>query len=497
MAVYFQEQEIGRPNHVGGGGIWRLRNLTDITVLFGKNGAGKSHLLRNFRDMSPAGSHYTSPERSGDINSDMGLMQQEMDSGSRTGRRNTNQSAQFRQEVMSRIPALLMRMASIPGGTALSNAKEEILESLHLLLPEFNFRIVPENGTLQIARGATGEVVSSVNLLSSGEAEILALALDLLTICCMWQLDAALPTKVLLIDEPDTHLHPDLQQHLAEFLVRLVQKYEVQMVVSTHSTTLLSALGFYGQEETSVIYLNNTVEIQTAIPFDETLQELATCLGGHALMGPLFGAPILLVEGDDDYKIWSQVPRHGKVRFAVIPSNGDEIYSYQQALEKVFTSLRSTPGISGYALLDGDKIVPTPSATHPQDRVQYLGMVCHEAENLYLTNEILAALGYADWETACVRIRAEATNYGSIRTQLEACGEWNREQEDLKGLIGALSKILDPNGADWAIRVGKYLGTNRPSGQVGNFLGLGVVNALWGAVEDTEVAENLEVVANG
>ncbi len=54
-------------------------------------------------------------------------------------------------------------------------------------------------------------------------------------------------------------------------------------------------------------------------------------------MGPLFGSPILLVEGDDDYRIWSQVPRHHIVNLAVIPSNGDEIKHYQKTLESIFS----------------------------------------------------------------------------------------------------------------------------------------------------------------
>ena len=35
-------------------------------------------------------------------------------------------------------------------------------------------------------------------------------------------------------------------------------------------------------------------------------------------MGPLFGVPLLLVEGDDDYRIWNEIPRHHITSFAVI-----------------------------------------------------------------------------------------------------------------------------------------------------------------------------------
>ena len=47
-------------------------------------------------------------------------------------------------------------------------------------------------------------------------------------------------------------------------------------------------------------------------------------------MGQLMGSPMLLVEGDDDAQIWTQVPRHHVVDFAVLPCGGDEIKEYQK-----------------------------------------------------------------------------------------------------------------------------------------------------------------------
>ena len=142
-------------------------------------------------------------------------------------------------------------------------------------------------------RKASGEEIPDVARLSSGEAELFSLAVDVLTICAIWGLDGV-GERILLIDEPDTHLHPDLQQHLAQFLLRVVDKYNVQMIVSTHSTTLLAALGHHGMDKTSVVYLGNSAVQQHARQFTEHLQEMATLLGGHALMGPLFGTPLLL-----------------------------------------------------------------------------------------------------------------------------------------------------------------------------------------------------------
>ena len=147
-------------------------------------------------------------------------------------------------------------------------------------------------------------------------------------------------TWLLLIDEPDAHIHPDLGVRFADFLVKVTARFKLQVVVATHSTSLLAALGQSGLQSASVIYLDQTKPNFVATPFSKEIKELSVCLGGHALMGPLFGVPLLLVEGDDDYKIWSQVPRYHVTSFSVIPTNGDEIKQYQRSLETIFSALR-------------------------------------------------------------------------------------------------------------------------------------------------------------
>ncbi len=50
MPIHVSEIEVVRPPHLGGG-PWRLQELNNITVIFGKNGSGKSQLLRALRDL--------------------------------------------------------------------------------------------------------------------------------------------------------------------------------------------------------------------------------------------------------------------------------------------------------------------------------------------------------------------------------------------------------------------------------------------------------------
>ncbi|QGN54626.1 hypothetical protein [Novosphingobium sp. Gsoil 351] len=229
-----------------------------------------------------------------------------------------------------------------------------------------------------------------------------------------------------------------------------------------------------------MLYLDRVGTFFAAQPFDDILKELASCLGGHALMGPLFGVPMVLVEGDDDYRIWSQVPRHHQVSFSVLPSGGQQILAHQRALERVMTALRE-PGQpkSGYALVDGDKGKPSESPATPQQHIAFIQLNCHESENLFLADEVLASLGNVTWDHAQAKIDAEAANYGAKESLLREVVGCDRRTHDLKPVIEQLSLILDPKRVHWTVRVAAVIGKARPTGQIGDFLGE-VVNALWG-----------------
>lgn len=479
MAQFDREIVIPRPAYLGGNN-WTIKNLNHVTVLFGRNGSGKSKLLRQLRDSNNSDYHYASPERGGDISIDASLVQNELTPGNRANRRQGNFAQTYRQEVFSRIQSLLLKIGNLAG------KKKEIRIDLndveHLLstlLPSFRFEITAENPPYIITRVSSEERVNNVNELSTGEAEILSLALDILTISLIWDLEDH-RKRVLLLDEPDAHLHPDLQQNFAQFLVELVGKYDVQVIIATHSTTLLSALGYHGRDKTSVIYLSSSHPELLAVPFDRSLQDLSTCLGGHALMGPLFASPLLLVEGDDEFKIWSQVPRYHQTKIAVIPCDGsDEVKRYQKTLEAVFGSIReATDKPVGYALLDGDKTVPQENADRPQKHVKYVRLSCLESENLYLSDEVLAELN-TNWEDAKAKIKAESNKYGNKSDLLNGCDAWNRKTTDVKSVIKELELILDPKQLPWTLRVARTIGTKKPEGMLADFLGENVVRALW------------------
>ncbi len=475
--TYLSAIEIPRPQFLGDN-KWQLSALAPITVLFGKNGSGKSILLRALRDKERESAHYILPERTGDMGYDASFFTRQISQEGRRELGSGNFNVSYRTAVISRLQSYIAVRGNIRGDT-LPGDPSEIENFVSRVLPDFDFQIVGTGGKpYEIVRSSDGEIIGGVHSLSSGEAQLLTMAIDAVTIGAIWDLQK-IEKRLLLIDEPDAHIHPDLQVRFADFLVAVSRRYKLQLIIATHSTSLLAALGQFGGESAAVIYLDRSRTDFAAVPFTRAMKELAACLGGHALMGPLFGVPLLLVEGDDDYRIWSQVPRHHVTNFSVIPCGGEQIKQYQKALEKLLGSLRADDRPpAGYALIDRDKGKPRPQAESPQRHIRFIQLVCHESENLYLADETLALLNI-DWVEASAKIATEAGKYGNKSEKLREIAKGDRKTVNLKNVMEELTRILDQKNVHWTIRVAKAIGTQRPAGQLADFLGDEVINALW------------------
>jgi energy-coupling factor transporter ATP-binding protein EcfA2 len=475
--IYFSQISIPKPGDFGGGN-WELSGLTNLTVLFGKNGSGKSRLLRAWRDAAPKTSHYIIPERVGELTFEAGYLAEQINGEQRMGQSRYNFNSEYRRHIVARIQAYFMargavRKQQLPGDPS------ELEQLISTVLPDFEITLAATaNPPYQLRRLSDGTNVQNIHALSSGEAQILTIALDILTVAAMWDIDES-KTRLILIDEPDAHVHPDLQVRFADFLVRIANRFKLQMVIASHSTTLLAAVGQFGGDEASTVYLDRTRSRFRAKSFTKEVKELTACLGGHALMGPLFGVPLVLVEGDDDYRIWSQVPRYHVTSFSVIPTNGDEIRQYQKSLETILAAVRESTSPAGFALLDGDKPLPMPNPQSPQDHIKFIKLVCHEAENLFLTDQVLVLPG-TDWNDASAKIAGRADDFGQKSGMLKTATGWDRINVDIHDLIDEITKILDPKNVHWTLRVARAIGEKRPAGQLHEFLGADVVDALWG-----------------
>lgn len=476
MPAHQTAAAIPRPEFLGGG-QWSLRGLNAINVVLGRNGSGKSQLLRALRDVSPVASHYVVPERTGEIQFEAGLMVEVVDPARRQNRSRGNFSSNYRQEVVTRIQGYYTKRGT-KKASDINHDPEDLLRTLGLILPDFTVRVKSESPFYELIRLKDGSAVTSVSNLSSGESQLLSLGMDVLTIVGMWELDCV-AQRMLLVDEPDAHIHPDLQIKFADFLCHVEREFGVQIFVATHSTTLLSGIGQFAGAKLSVVYLApDRVDLQ-AENFSSVTKELSALLGGHLLMGPLFAAPVLLVEGDDDYRVWLQVARSGQTDICVLPCNGDEIRRYQRTLERMFAALSENTQLRGVALLDGDKALPQPNETSPQNYVRFARLECHETENLYLADEVLAELGYASWPDALAKVIASADNFGNKSHMLKSLEHVDRRTGDVKAVINELAEILDPKKLLWTVRLGKFIGRARPTGSLAEYIGKTNLDLIW------------------
>src|SRR5262245_18571334 len=237
MTMYFDTLEVGLPAYLGGQRT--LTGLREVTVIIARNGHGNSTLLRNLHQQRRERYHYSSPERAGELTFDPSFAQTEFEVPNRGGSRlNKNAAASYRRESISRLSTVLTKMGvraskdqEIP---RLAQLTEDMLSQL---LPNFAFRVTEARppfitGYRLTADGGEEEIANLTDSLSRGETEALTVALDLLTVAAIWALEAEPgEARMLLVDEPDPHLHPDLQVRFARFLLRLARDLECQILL--------------------------------------------------------------------------------------------------------------------------------------------------------------------------------------------------------------------------------------------------------------------------
>ena len=332
MSLYEEHPSFDGPEFLG---RVEMTKLGHLTILFGKNGSGKSLILRSWRDSDRHSVHYIAPERVGSFNFNPNLIQAELTPAGRAGAALNNIAPHYHDRALGRVASYLMKRGEVPQ-PAPETAVTRIEYLIRNLLPGFEVKLQADDSPVMLRRASTNESVHAIDELSSGESQLLTLAIDLLTIAGMWDLEHR-AKRIILIDEPDTHIHPDLQLRFARLLQETALTYSLQLVVATHSISLLAAItNVWPEGEVRLVFVKPHRTRLQGYPVDSIRRDLANCLGGHILMGPLFGVPLLLVEGLDDFQVWSQAARYEGVSCAVLPCNGEEMVRYRKRLEEIF-----------------------------------------------------------------------------------------------------------------------------------------------------------------
>jgi ABC-type branched-subunit amino acid transport system ATPase component len=182
-------------------------------------------------------------------------------------------------------------------------------EMLHILLPHLQFIGVDQSNRdnvrcLMRVEGVTENI--DIDDLSSGEKEVIVLFMPLLErqinqiIRRMERgkevdLESA-PETVMLLDEPDLHIHPELQKRMLTYMRKRAYKDNVQFIIATHSPIMINEAAsdeLYSLVSKDVACDSN--QLRRVISNQEKLDLFKDVCGDVAIL--TLGRPIVFIEG--------------------------------------------------------------------------------------------------------------------------------------------------------------------------------------------------------
>ena len=183
-------------------------------------------------------------------------------------------------------------------------------ELVHRLLPHLTFKGVDfSNDQVRCVFVRTAEDGSNIELdlddLSSGEKSVVLLFLPLIEAEIHEKLDrvsgaeheaAESKDRVFLLDEPELHIHPDLQRRMLAFMRERSSVGQDQFVLVTHSTTILDEAG---DDELYILRLPaspTTNQLRRVASAGERLEALRELTGESYFVAT--GRNIVLLEGE-------------------------------------------------------------------------------------------------------------------------------------------------------------------------------------------------------
>lgn len=462
-----------------------VTELRKINVLLGKNGCGKSTVLRQVETSIPADSaewgvkRYVTPERGGALIYQANVEQQiNNDQSNLRQTRLVNQYSQFREQSVVQFRKLELKVLRDLEAQTRTEGFQPQVDQINRLLD--NIEIRRSDTSFKIFRkGTEAEVVPAS--ISSGESELISLGIE-----CLAFAEETDPSKqnLLCLDEPDVHLHPDLQARLVAFLVELVEEHRFTILLATHSTAMLGELSDYG--EAAIAFMKAGDTSITFRPITEVLKKILPVFGAHPLSNVFNQAPVLLLEGEDDERLWQQAVRSANGVLKLYPvacGSVSEVGTYEQQVKAIADSIYD--GAVAFSLRDRDTGTEEIADTPPIRRMK---LRCRAAENLILSDEVLAAAGKT-WAQAQSAIDDWlAANAGHARhgtMQAFKDGGYDRMASDLKLLrVLLVGQMLESN-KPWEVLVGQVIGQlDAPSAEapaetsILNFLGPKAVENL-------------------
>jgi predicted ATPase len=443
---------------------YNLTGLDRINVILGKNGCGKSTMLKRVSQLLVESAEWTrrkyvTPERGGQLSFDQNVEANARNSGStwQNDVRLVNQFTQFRQLSVYEFDTMQMSILrnyknDSEAGRTPSNV--DSIGMINSLLDNIEIREIPESRGFKIHHKVSGDELPPSEI-SSGESELISLGIECLSFALV---SPAEGKSMLILDEPDVHLHPDLQARLMQFLNQLVDEYPwLHVLMATHSTAILGALASF--PHTTVAPM---VSGQTNLEFegiDEAYRRVLPVFGAHPLSAVFKEVPVLLVEGTDEDRIWQQAVRTstGKISFYPVDVGGLSFMpAYEDRVVKIATSVYDNA--PAYSVRDRDDSQGQLEDFPPLIRSK-LG--CRASENLLLSEEVLSRLGvtWDEVQSRCVTWAEAHPDHQATASMLAFIAEgFDRKNFDLKKLRMILVADILESDKPWEVIVGQTIG---------------------------------------
>lgn len=465
-------------------GGYKLKNVSKMNIVLGKNGSGKSLMFRQLESslsgMEDYGkTKYITPERGGAV-SYMPNVDDNMKNPSWIpSDRRKNQSQIFRHQTISQYLNLELEVLREFEKDQSNEKFDFYMQKINSLLE--NIEIVRKDKPFKIITRSKKEDLKA-EVISSGESELISLSIE----CLVFIKECVAGKKnMLFLDEPDVHLHPDLQVRLMEFLEDLVVGHDnVIVFIATHSTAILSALQTY--PDTRLALMKNGQQEINFTEISDVYKKVLPVFGAHPLSNVFNEAPILLLEGEDDERIWQQAVRSAGGKLKLYPCVVDGISNmseFELETQKIISTVYDQP--KAYSLRDRDEGAEEMNDLPPIIRMK---LSCRSAENLLLTDEVLEFLG-TTWEgvkkgiDSWLETNEKHPHYRAMREFKEK--DYDRKNHDLKEIRIDLMGIIGSN-RPWEVAVGKTIAQltksetkgSEEDGKILSYLGKKVVDNL-------------------
>jgi len=482
---------------------YKLEGLGKINILLGKNGSGKSRLFRNIEvtlhssESKYGKAVYITPERGG-VLVYRGQVDQErvVNIDNWVNERRKNQYSAFKEQSTAQFRGLkeiVLEEIEIAYKEIVTDPKDKTGEKPNLSVDTFdkyvdrinslldNIKIKKDKQSFTVFDRETDEEIAP-GLISSGEAELISLGIEILIFAKECD-----PEKenILFMDEPDVHLHPDLQARLMHLIKDLVEENpKMHILIATHNTAILGALENY--DGVRVAFMKRG---DAKITFKEVSlvhKKIIPAFGAHPLSQLFNETPILFVEGEGDEWIWQRAVRSSEGKLKLYPrecGGTSKMNNFEKEAQKIIESI-----------YDNAKAISLRDRDDKPEEIDDLGPIircrlsCRNAENLLLTDEVLSSLSIS-WEELQNAIKTWLENnkdhqHFELMKSFQD-GGFDRKQFDTKVIVNDLMSIIG-HSKPWQVAVGQSIGKtfsdlDKPGDDEGglvNFLGEKFVNTI-------------------